>query len=252
LAVCLLAHGVAACGSAETASEPPPETSCPEVILDSTLPVDSPPDGPAACAAGDCNYQTQSGCDATEACRPQFNATEPEVHPGCEPAGSAKVGEACTLQGDCERGLYCALEVCRKLCCGGDWTACDEGESCIRALEVRAGGQVLSAEAELCFPVGTCDLLDPESCSAEPNRECRIVDPTGAVACVPASSSRKLPGDPCAPPDVCGPGSSCLGGFCTKLCVAEACGEPACSVAEGTCVHFARDPAGVGECTLGR
>ncbi|HYQ18488.1 MAG TPA: hypothetical protein VEQ58_22085 [Polyangiaceae bacterium] len=242
----------AGCGSGETAtdgnvSDPPP---CAPVIEDATLPLDEPPDGSAACAAGDCNYQTQEGCSAEQSCRPQFNATEPEVHPGCEPAGSAERGEPCATQADCARGLYCALDACRTLCCGGDWTACDAGESCIRALDVRAGGEVLPAGASLCFPVNTCDPLAPDSCADEPDRECKIVDPTGAVACSPRSTAQL--GDPCSPSAACSAGLSCVGDRCTKLCAAEACAEPACSAAEGSCVHFARDPAGVGECTLGR
>jgi hypothetical protein len=140
--------------------------------------------------------------------------------------------------------------LCRKQCCGGDWSACDEGESCIRSLEVRAGGEVIPAGVDLCFPVGTCDLFDSEGCADEPGRECKLVDPTGAVACSPVSSVKL--GDACAPPEVCSQGLSCVGGFCVKLCAWQACGEPACSEAEGTCVHFERNPPGVGECTLGR
>jgi hypothetical protein len=239
-----------ACGSAETTSDGAADPSCPQVLEDATVPIDPAPDGAAACAAGDCNYQTQAGCADTQACRPQFNATDPEVHPGCEPAGPGDAGDACAEQADCARGLYCALGLCRTLCCGADWTACNEGESCIRSLEVRAGGQTLPAEAGLCFPVGTCDPLDPTSCADEPDRECKIVDPTGAVACAPRSNAGL--GDACAPPSVCRQGLSCVGNVCTKLCAAEVCGEPSCTEAEGSCVHFPRDPAGVGECTPGR
>jgi hypothetical protein len=250
LLFCVLLGLAAACGSAETTSDASLSPSCPAIVFDSTLPIESPPDGPARCAAGDCNYQTQAGCSDDQACRPQFNTTDAEVHPGCEPVGVGESGDACAAPSDCGRGLYCALGLCRKLCCGADWTACDAGESCIRSLEVRAGGRVLSAEAGLCFPVGTCDPLDPLSCADDSDRQCKIVDPTGAVACSPHSTAGL--GDACAPPDVCGQGLSCVGNVCTKLCAAEACAEPSCSDAEGSCVHYARDPAGVGECTLGR
>lgn len=245
---------VAACGASETATDTPPEgpPPCPPREEDFITPLPEPPDGPAACAEGDCNYQTQDGCPAAQACRPQFNADDSDVQPGCEPAGSAVAGEACAAQADCARGHYCAEAVCRKLCCGKDWTGCDAGESCLRTLQVRAGGETLSAGADLCFPVGTCDPLDPESCADEPGRECKVVDPTGAVACAPRSDAQL--GDACAPPDVCGQGLSCVGGRCIKLCayVADACAEPSCTAEEGTCVHFARDPAGVGECTADR
>lgn len=240
-----------ACGSTGTVTtEAPPEPYCAPLVEDTLVPLEPPPDGAAACASGACNYQTQAGCSDDQACRPQFSATNSEVQPGCEAAGSSVTGDPCTAQGDCGRGLYCAEGVCRKLCCGADFSACPAGESCIRSLQVRAGGEVVSAGADLCFPVGTCDPLDPDSCADEPGRECKIVDANGAVACAPRSSAGL--GDACSPPSVCGQGLSCVGGYCTKLCAYAMCAEPSCSEAEGSCVHFARDPAGVGECTLGR
>jgi hypothetical protein len=252
LSFALLIGGLgAACGSGESVStDAPGPTPCSTLIEDTLVALEDPPDGEAACAAGDCNYQTQAGCTEAQACRPQFNATDVEVHPGCEAAGTAMSGEACTAQGDCARGLYCAGGVCRKLCCGGDWTACDAGESCIRSLEVRAGGQVISADADLCFPVGTCDPLDGSGCEDDPSRECKIVDPTGAVACAPRSDADL--GDSCAPPNVCKQGMTCVGGYCVHLCRFLECAEPACGKGEGSCVRFLRDPEGIGECTLGR
>jgi hypothetical protein len=246
----LLVGLLAACGSADTVTSEPPAPECPLLEEDTLEPLEDPPDGPAACAAGDCNYQTQDGCPPAEACRPQFNATDPDVSPGCEPAGETPTGEACTASADCVRGAFCAAGVCRKLCCGADWTGCDAGESCIRTLDVRAGGEVISAGADLCFPVGTCDPLDPTSCADEPGRECKIVDPTGAVACAPRSTAQL--GDACAPPDVCAQGLACVGERCIKLCAYAQCAEPSCSAEEGTCVHFARDPEGLGECTADR
>jgi hypothetical protein len=240
----------AACGSAETASTETPAPGCPELTLDTLVAPELPPDGASQCAPGLCNYQTQAGCGTDEACRPQFNATDVEVSPGCEPAGEGEAGTACDSSTTCGRGLYCAAGVCRKLCCGADWSACDEGESCIRNLNVRAGGEVIAAGVDLCFPVGTCDVFDPNSCADQPDRECKIVDAIGQVACAPKSD--KDVGDACAPPDVCKQGLSCVGGFCVKLCRYEECGEPACGPDDGACVHFLRDPEGVGECTLGR
>ncbi len=245
-----------ACGAAESTSDSPaPSATCPRLVEDFSDTVADPPDGAAECASGDCNYQTQEGCPQGQACRPQFNATEPVVNPGCEAAGEVAVGEACETSADCVAAAFCAHDrdgvgTCRKLCCGADWSACDEGESCIRSLDVRAGGEVISAGVDLCFPVGTCGIFDPKGCANDPGRECKIVDPTGAVACAPISTAQL--NDPCGPPDVCAQGLNCVGGYCVKLCAWEACGVPACTASEGTCVHFERDPAGVGECTLGR
>lgn len=246
----LLLGAFSACGSGDTTSTETLPPGCPELKLDVTLPAAEAPDGTEACPAGSCNYQTQEGCAEDEACRPQFNATDPDVAPGCEPVGAGEAGEPCEAQADCARGLYCAAGACRRLCCGGDWSACDAGESCIRSLSVRAGGEVTPAGVDLCFPVGTCDPFDVNSCAEEPGRECKIVDPTGAVACAPQST--KDIGDECGPPDVCRQGLTCVGGKCIKLCRYEECGEPSCGEDEGSCVHFLRDPEGIGECTLGR
>ncbi|HEY6077848.1 MAG TPA: hypothetical protein VIW29_03555, partial [Polyangiaceae bacterium] len=216
---------LASCGTAATVVDGPIESSCPELVEDPRTTVPEPPDGAAECASGVCNYQTQAGCSASEACRPQFSASSATVEPGCEAAGGGESGAACTEQVDCARGFFCdPLGSCRKLCCGGDWTGCDAGESCIRNLQVKAGGKVVSAGADLCFPVGTCDLFDPESCSDEPGRECKVVDPTGAIACSPLST--KDVGESCGPPTVCKRGLACVGGSCVKLCAFEECGEP--------------------------
>ncbi|HVY31889.1 MAG TPA: hypothetical protein VHB79_35380 [Polyangiaceae bacterium] len=250
LATCGVLTSLAACGSAATTDESPPAPTCPPLVEDMLVPLEDPPDGAAACGAGDCNYQTQEGCDADQACRPQFDATHVEVHAGCEVAGEGQSGDACTTQAECARGLYCAAGACHKLCCGADWTGCDAGESCYRSLDVRAGGEVISADAGLCFPTGTCDPLTGTGCEDDPSRECKIVDPTGAVACAPRSKADL--GDSCEPPTVCKAGLNCVRGVCIKLCAFAECAEPACTADEGTCVHFLRDPEGVGECTLGR
>ncbi len=245
----LLSVSAAACGSADTVTDTrSPHPECTPLIEEATTTIPDPPDGAAACAEGVCNYQTQAGCEADEACRPQFNATDPEVAPGCEPAGAGQAGDDCEQQSDCAPGHYCAEGVCRRQCCGDDWSACDEGESCILSLQVRAGGEVLTAGMSLCLPVNTCDVFDPESCE-DPTRECKPVDPTGAVACMPRSSAGL--GDDCGPPDVCQQGLSCVGGVCIKLCSFVECGPVGCDEGDA-CVRFDRNPPGVGECTPGR
>jgi len=135
------------------------------------------------------------------------------------------------------------------MCCGADWSACDEGESCIRQMEVLAGGVRTPTDAHLCFPIGTCHVLDPDSCDGEPGRECKLVDPRGSEACSPISSADL--GDPCGAPTVCRQGLNCVGGVCRRLCSTIECEEPSCPPSEGTCVHFDRNPEGVGECTPG-
>ena len=245
------------CGTGASAEEGPIIPGCKRIVLDGGGGILPPPDGASLCPDGPCNYQTQDGCPANQACRPQFSAASTDVAPGCEATGSGTAGDPCETWTDCARGYLCAVEermgvtagFCRKQCCGADWSACDEGESCIRQLEVRAGGVVTDTGAHLCFPVGTCHVLDPNSCADDPGRECKLVDPRGSEACSPISSDGL--GDPCGAPNVCGQGLSCVDGACRRLCSTIECGEPSCPPAEGTCVHFDRNPDGVGECTPG-
>jgi len=249
---------VAACGTSTSTDQPPSDdagdASCtnPNVIPDGGgEPVESPEAGTAKCPSGICNYQAQTGCAVGQACRPQFTATSPDVNPGCEAAGEGKAGATCALGSDCAAGYFCAEKICRKQCCGSDWSACDPGESCIRQLQVRAGGVVIDSGMDLCFPVGNCDPLDSSSCAQD--LMCAIVDPTGAVACVPASSAK--PGESCAVTGACAAGAFCKVNektgvaLCRALCRSEGCGEPACAPGQGICVHYNGDPTGVGECT---
>jgi hypothetical protein len=64
------------------------------------------------------------------------------------------------------------------------------------------------------------------------------------TACVPEKTGS--PGDPCP----CKGGTTCVADTCRRLCKAVAGGgDPSCPTDEGICVHYDRDPAGVGECT---
>lgn len=249
----VISGSLSSCGGADSAHGPrgDDDTECTPVVLDGGGGIPAPPNGGSSCAEGTCNYQTQAGCPTHLACRPQFPAGSSEVTPGCEAAGTGRAGEACENSSACARGNFCVGGTCRKMCCGGDWSACDAGESCIRQFFVAFGARREHA-VDLCFPVGTCDLFDPQSCADESTdipRECKIVDPTGAVACAPASTRGF--GDPCSPPDVCAQGLTCVGERCVRLCKTEVCAEPGCLADEGPCVHFDRDPEGVGECAPG-
>ena len=246
-----------ACGSSDRVSvgdEDEPE--CPEVIEEGGGGIEPPPDGEAMCPAGDCNYQTAEGCQGGQSCLPANTEGSAEIEPTCLAAGDARAGDSCTESAvpyDCAPGYFCADGVCRQLCCGRDWSACEGETSCFRPLLIRLGtdGAPMDVPAGvgLCFPTGTCSVLDANSCDSEPGRTCKIVDPTGAEACV--RSGEGLVGDPCDAPEFCGSGLSCIGGSCVRLCRAEACGEPSCPEDEGVCVHFDRDPSGVGECSFG-
>jgi hypothetical protein len=256
---CLALLAVVDCGTSTTVSTPSTfDAGCanPSVVHDAG-PVDqvvTPEAGAPACPAGVCNYQAQTGCPTNQACRPQFTASSPDVSPGCEAAGTGKSGAACAKGGDCAVGYYCSADgACHKQCCNRDWSACDPGESCFRQLLVKAGGVVTDSGMDLCFPVGNCDLLDPKSCAQ--GSACTIVDPTGAVACVPASTAQ--PGDVCGATVACAAGARCVQGKdgdpsrCRAFCRAEVCGEPVCAPDQGICTHYDNDPAGVGECTPG-
>lgn len=233
------------CGVADSGYSAFDDRACPIVIDDAGDVVEEPPDGALACPRGRCNYQTQTGCAADETCQPNFTRDGKGVEPACLPSGDGERGDECDGNDPCAPGLVCAGGFCRKLCCGRDWSACDEGESCFRELQFSIDGTPTDTGAWLCFPVHTCNVLDSLACPA--GRDCKLVDPTGNEACVPHSPAPL--GAECGGAVLCDRGLTCVGGTCRRLCAAELCAEPSCPIEEGPCVHFNRNPPGVGECT---
>ncbi|APR83689.1 Hypothetical protein A7982_09038 [Minicystis rosea] len=207
----------------------------------------------AACPQGACNYQSSAGCPAaTPACVPV--PENGSVSPACFPAGTGKTGSTCTQQSDCAAGYFCVTSEgqCRKLCCGGDWSGCESAsEHCIQALDYGDGmGGKVSTGAMLCFPVNTCNALEPSSCT-QPGTACLIADATGATACLPPGAGGA--GQPCP----CQGGFACVADApdasptCHRLCGAVPGGAPPyCQEGEGVCIHHLRDPEGVGECLV--
>lgn len=249
-----------ACGSGETA-ESSESGGCPRVVLDGGGTIPEPPDGPSLCPDGTCNYQSQEGCPDNESCYPAVDMGATEAVPACRRIGTGVSGTACAAWTDCGRGYGCVESQCRKLCCGADWSddACDAGEACFRELlytidegdpDTDEDDMNVSSGAYVCFPSG-CDVFTSDECSSD--RDCKIIDPKGTTACIRPTPGQV--GDRCTPPQVCGRELSCVGPpgeeRCRRLCRAEECGKPACRPDEGTCVHFNRDPPGVGECTPG-
>ena len=213
------------------------------VILDGGGGIDPPNDGAAFCVHPVCNYQTDEGCGSGTTCRPTLTAGDTKVEPSCQAVGGKSRGDDCTSWDECSEGTLCAAGQCRTLCCDGDWSACDDGESCYQTLDIGLpDGGALPSGASLCFPVGSCDVLDPSTCPAD--RSCQIVDSRGSVACINEGPGGV--GEACP----CQTGFLCVADACRRLCRAvEGGGEPACPKDEGICVHFDRDPPGVGECT---
>jgi hypothetical protein len=255
LAALFVAASALGCGSADEASAPGAK-QCGKVVVDGGGGITKPADGSTApeCAAGACNFQSQAGCGADESCLPTVN--DDGVGAACFAAGSVAVGDACDANAvaDCERGAVCAEGQCRKLCCAGDWSVCDAGESCFRQFEYQVGDAAVPTGAWVCYPVGTCSVLDTYACD-DTGEDCKLVDSRGSEACVPKTAGAV--GEACGASQnrLCERGLTCVGDpgaeTCRRLCSAEACGEPACPAAEGSCVHFDRDPAAVGECTPG-
>lgn len=259
-----VAH-LGACGSSEDESGSggaAGSAGSPNVILDGGGIIPDAPNGEALCQTGECNYQKQD-CPSGGSCIP--TDTPPasgDWPPKCFSAGTKQPGESCSSWNDCALGAFCVgiggaadggvvPGTCRKLCCGGDWSACPKDQSCIQQVYLvrPGGGDPVYAKADVCAPVNDCDVLDPKACAAEPGRSCQLVDPTGNVACMPAGTGG--PGDACDPKKPCKAGFACVADECRRLCKAvPGGGEPSCPASEGTCVHYARDPAGVGECTV--
>ena len=243
-----------ACGASDHATDGDEDDECAPIVEDGGGGIDDPPNGAALCPIGACNYQSGEGCDGGEACLPSPSEDFRDVVPACVEASSGVNGDACTpwaVPSECAPGYFCADGTCRRLCCGSDWSACDAGTSCFRPLVLRLtdandDSTDVPANVGLCFPTGTCHVLDADSCD-EAGRTCKLVDPTGAEACLRSGDGEA--GEACENAEFCGPGLSCVGGVCRRLCRAEACGEPSCGPDEGVCVHMDRNPEGVGECT---
>ncbi len=243
------------CGSADQAEAPAVKKECAKVVLDGGGGIVEPPDGAAApeCQTEVCNYQSQEGCGDAESCVPTVAGDA--IEGTCAAAGTNPRGAACSNLTPCEEGHVCAGGYCRKLCCAGDYRACDEGESCFMTFGYQLGDTPTPTGAWLCYPVGTCSVLDPDPPACKESEDCKLVDSKGSEACVPKSPGKL--GESCggSTQRFCGAGLTCVGQpgaeTCRRLCRAEECGEPSCPPEEGTCVHFDRDPAGVGECTPG-
>ena len=245
LPACWHSDGAGAAGTGGGGPQP-----LPSVILDGGGTVPDPPDGASLCPEGTCNYQTQAGCAAAEACRPTVQGGQ--VIPSCQSGGPSADGEPCDGSSDCSRGLSCAEGRCHRLCCGGDWSACLAGQGCYRPYSLVVDDAGGPSGASLCYPTDGCDVLDPNACGADPSRSCQIVDPRGGVACAPSGTAQT--GEACGPSSPCAPLHLCVSSqntwLCRRLCrAAEGAPAPSCPADGGICVHYARDPAGVGECT---
>ena len=246
------------CGSADSA-EIRTKKSCPKVVTDGGGGIVMPDDGSQApeCGTSVCNYQSQEGCSADETCTPALSdGGATAIEPLCAPSGDNARGAACSaLTASCQKGDACVAGYCRQLCCAGDWTVCNPGESCFRSFAYQIGNTPTPTGAWVCYPVGECSVLDPHSAACKDSEDCKLVDSRGSEACVPKSAGAL--GEDCGNGTgrLCAAGLTCVGQpgaeACRRLCRAEECGEPACPAAEGTCVHFDRDPPGVGECTPG-
>lgn len=245
---------IAGCGTADTASDGHATKACGKVVLDGGGGIVQPADGSLApeCGAGACNYQSRAGCGDTQTCLPALS--DDTLVATCRDAGASAEGAECDSSAACGIGAACEEGHCHKLCCAGDWSVCDAGESCYRDLQFKIGDAIVPTGTGLCYPVGTCSVLDPTGCD-ETGEDCKVVDSRGSEACMPKTGGAL--GEACGASQnrLCGRGLTCVGEpgaeTCRRFCRAESCGEPACPAAEGTCVHFDRDPAGVGECTPG-
>jgi hypothetical protein len=212
------------------------------VVLDAGDTPPTPPKGALLCPDGVCNYQSNAGCVGATGCVPD-PLSDAAVVPRCSAAGTTAFGGSCTSWTDCVPGGLCAGGVCRKLCCGKDWTGCPSSEHCLSKLEVLSSADAaVWSGAYLCLPTTGCDPLVASSCAS--GQACQIVDPTGATDCVPGpAAGAGLAGLACP----CQTGLVCSSDLCRSLCRTTG-GELSCPAGDGRCVHFSTDPQGVGEC----
>ena len=216
------------------------------------------PDGPTSCATGPCNYQTQAGCPAGQTCWPHIDAVKGPVTPTCRAGGSQKKGESVTTNkavqpGLLLRGRRLPNDVLRR----ATGRHAPPGESCFHQAMAAIGESLVYAGLRPVLPGGHCDVLDRRrACLASEAQVCRRRRPDGRGRLHAAERDLAL-GAACDRLDQCDAGMICAGlsgsgptnGTCRRLCRWAACGAPACGASDGECVHFTRDPDGVGECT---
>ncbi|MFC1642805.1 hypothetical protein ACFL5O_08995 [Myxococcota bacterium] len=218
-------------------------TELPWVVLDAGDPAPTPPDGASLCPPGECNFQTQTGCDQGLACVATLSGNKGIA--SCKPPGQTPEGGNCEEQTDCAEGLACAGGSCRTLCCGHDWSVCPTGQSCFRGLWLQRDGVQADTGASVCFPVDDCDVFDPDACGED--RICSIASLRADVACMPTGAVAT--GKPCRSSNDCAREHVCAEERCVKLCRAEEDAETRpCAGENEVCVHYKTNPPGVGQC----
>ncbi len=127
----------------------------------------------------------------------------------------------CEEHSDCQVGLYCQRNRCRRAC-DGSASTCRDGQRC--------GGFSAVARQEVgsccTLPEGQrCDLVTDCGCGIE--QTCRNVsDIPGGTACWPLDEAPLPPYAVCASFDDCPSRHSCLGGVCKMHCnTVDDCGS---------------------------
>ena len=142
----------------------------------------------AECATDRC---MQTGCDPSTCCAG-----------ACVPQGPNAVGSACTLDRDCARTAYCALDrTCHAL--GNDGATCYRDAECADGL-----GCVIATNPGICRPLAASGTACPYGRCALVGERCN-----SAATCEPYARA----GDSCWQDTDCSPSGFCDAGTCANL-----------------------------------
>jgi hypothetical protein len=167
-----------------------------------------------------CDLEDNCGCTSTQTC--SWNGTTGD--PYCRAAaGTAKLGETCVKDDDCELGTSCVFGECRRYCVGS----------------ATCGSTTCTADFTPYVPVKVCsDTCTPVSNAGCPGTSCLIIQGGNAAYCLAGESIAA--GVACdAAPFQCIPGAVCHNEGGGSLKCRVQCDPAGTACAVGTCTPAA-------------
>ncbi len=176
---------------------------------------------------GECDLYLQD-CPPDETCTIALDGQTNMLVAQCVLADGLKpLGESCTGNGQCQRGLQCVGDICTPVCCQDNDEPC-QGGSCNINVNDPDFGFLFYA----CSYAQSCTLLDPTSCPD--GQDCHF-EQAGFATCSNPSPDPKQDGEACEFRNDCPDSSICLnptmpnsdtGKVCTFHCTPNSTAQP--------------------------
>jgi hypothetical protein len=163
---------------------------------------------------GECDL-LQQDCPPGETCIPTMDGASTICRIG---GGLKGAGKACTLNEECQAGLFC-VGFCTQPCCQQNDQPCGGGD-CNIELGLPGGVTLFT-----CSYSEECTLFGADTCKN--GQKCQFVYPNqGQAVCTIPAASPAQEGEPCVYINECGSMQICFGGFCRYNCKLNGGGTP--------------------------